>query len=207
MILKLNKAILKIAVVLLMLIGFCSFFSLGKKESESYQSKDFSEIIENGVEATSSEIEKLVATAVQFEKGNISIAQLQHQLTKTRNSFKKIEAVIAFYYPEHVKAYLNGAPLPHLDAFPMDENKKDDSYVMSPEAYKTSLPLDVLDTGHFRGKAKVVEPKGLQILDELIFSKNPEEEKEQILKLSQSLQQYFKPIKKAISHRVYFYDF
>ena len=130
MILKLNKAILKIAVVLLMLIGFCSFFSLGKKESESYQSKDFSEIIENGVEATSSEIEKLVATAVQFEKGNISIAQLQHQLTKTRNSFKKIEAVIAFYYPEHVKAYLNGAPLPHLDAFPMDENKKDDSYVM-----------------------------------------------------------------------------
>lgn len=203
-----NKVILKIAVILLILIESCSFFSLDKKESESYRSKEFSEIIENGVEATASEIEKLLATAVQFEKGNISIAQLQHQLTKTRNSFKKVEAVLAFYYPEHVKAYLNGAPLQHLDPFPMDENKKENSYyVMSPEAYRTSLPLDVLDTGHFRGKAKVVEPKGLQVLDELIFSENPEEEKEQILKLSQSLQQYFEPIKKAISHRVYFYDF
>lgn len=204
---KWSRGVFKIISIILLSVGVYSFIGHYQSQNEIYEPQDFSIIINNGAEELSSEIDQLVNAARLFKNEEISIEELQQQLKNTRNSFKKNEAALTFYYPEHIKAYINGAPLLHLDPFPIDQKSKSDYYTMSPEAYRVSLPLDELDTGHFRGKEKVVEPKGLQVLDELIFAEEAFEEKDYILQLAQHLQAYFAPIKTAVNQRIYFYDY
>jgi len=92
------------------------------------------------------------ATAFQFEK--ISLDSLQNSVAKTRINYKKIEFLLAFYYPEYVKEHINGAPLLFIK--------------------KGTSPV-------------VLEPEGLQVLDELVFSDEAPEEKNLIGALSKKL--------------------
>ncbi|WP_121666932.1 cytochrome-c peroxidase [Mesonia aquimarina] len=185
-----------------------------KEEADSYkvisveENESFKALIEKKVDTFSTEIDELVLISEKYKDASASLQALKNQLHKTRIAYKKIEAILTFYYPEHVKAYLNGAPLKHLDPFPIDEKYKEKGYyVMNATDYKKSLPLDLLDTEHYKGKPKVIHPKGLQMLDELVFSDEVTSNEEEILELAQNLQEYFQPIKKAISDRTYFYDF
>lgn len=172
--------------------------------NETYQ-VDFSSIIYRQVDQFGQEIDLLAMEAEKFQQKEISKQQLQEQLKQTRYAFKEAESVLSYYYPEHIKAYINGAPLPHPDPFPI---KKDapDYYVMTPEAYKKSLPLDLLETGHYLGKPRVAAPEGLQILDELIFAKG-ELEIHEIIQLSERLKSFFAPLEKHLKQRTFFYDF
>ncbi len=172
--------------------------------TEIYQ-VDFSSIIKRQVDQLGQEIDLLVLNAEKFQHKEISKKELQQQLQQTRYAFKKAEGALTYYYPEHIKAYVNGAPLPHPDPFPI---KKDapDYYVMSPEAYKKSLPLDVLEAGHYLGKPRVAAPEGLQTLDELIFAEN-ELDATKILQLSKRLKSFLIPLRKHMEERAFFYDF
>ncbi|MDR6299501.1 cytochrome-c peroxidase [Mesonia maritima] len=172
------------------------------------ETENFKILIEKKVDELSTEIDELVLISEKYKNASASLNAVKNQLHQTRISYKKIEAILTFYYPEHVKAYLNGAPLRHLDPFPVDEKYKEKGYyVMNATEYKKSLPLDLLDTEHYKGEPKVINPKGLQVLDELLFSEEATNKKEEILQLAQHLQEYFQPVKKAISSRTYFYDF
>jgi len=56
---------------------------------------------------------------------------------------------------------------------------------------------------------RIIEPIGLQVLDELVFGESPQEEKENILRLAKKLKQEFKDIKKyqysqPLQHRFVF---
>jgi len=90
----------------------------------------------------------------EYKFGKITTDSLQKTLANTRISYKKIEFLLAFHFPEYVKEHINGAPLLFIE----------------------------------RGTRPVVlEPEGLQVLDELIFSEEAEAEKVKIASLAKKL--------------------
>jgi len=96
----------------------------------------------------------LDSVANEFKFGRTAVDSLQKALANTRIKYKKIEFLLAFYYPEYVKEHINGAPLLFIK--------------------KGTSPV-------------VLEPEGLQVLDELIFSEEAEEEKILIASLAKKL--------------------
>ncbi|SHI99280.1 cytochrome c peroxidase [Mesonia phycicola] len=188
-------------IVFIISLGIClSNFT----KQEIYQ-KDFSSIVYKQVNRLSKEIDLLVLISEKFQKKELSKKDLQNQLQVTRYAFKRAEGVLTYYYPKHIQAYINGAPLPHPDPFPIKKNAPD-YYVMTPEAYKKSLPLDMLDLGHYSGKPRVAAPEGLQTLDELIFSED-NIDSQKIVRLTTRLQRFYIPLEKHIKNRKFFYDF
>lgn len=81
---------------------------------------------------------QLATTATAYKFKQVSLDTLQNTLRRTRIAYKKIEFLLAYYYPEYVDEHINGAPVLHI--------KRNDS------------------------RAVVVEPQGLQVLDELVSS-------------------------------------
>ncbi|WP_177230345.1 cytochrome-c peroxidase [Chitinophaga sp. CF118] len=75
-----------------------------------------------------------VSSAYKFNKA--SLDTLKATLSNTRKAYKKIEFLLAYYYPEYTEEHINGAPVLRLE--------RNDS------------------------RAVVMEPQGLQVLDELI---------------------------------------
>ncbi|MDD7887563.1 cytochrome-c peroxidase [Flavivirga sp. 57AJ16] len=169
---------------------------------------DYKKSINDNLNQLHVEIDKLYSVSLAFKNSSSSISELKTQITSTRNAYKKVEFIVAYFYPEHIKAYINGAPLKHVDPNPViDTSNNNGYYVVSPNEYAENLPLDERDKSHFITKTKVIDPVGLQILDELIFSDEANEQKDQILTLSKTLQADFKPIKIAFEKRNYITDF
>lgn len=100
-------------------------------------------------------VRELERFAVLFHKGDGSQNDLKSSLRSTRNTYKKNEFLFEYYYPNFIKASINGAPLYHLNPY--------------------------------TPKAKVEEPKGLQRLDELVYSEQAKGESERILLLTKKL--------------------
>lgn len=102
------------------------------------------------------EIENLKVVSEKTRAGEVSVEQLKSQLVKTRLSYKKLEFLLEYFYPEYVEEHINGAPLLHIETF--DTN-----------------PM-------------VIPPEGLQVLDEMIFADDFNENAKEIALLSLQLQ-------------------
>ena len=169
---------------------------------------DYKSILVADLEKFVQQIDTLQRVAIDFKANKTSVVDLRKCLSKTRLAYKRIAFMMDYFYPEHIKAYINGAPLKHMDPNPIDELYNDNSYYsVTPHAYAHALPLDYRDKSHFRGKMHVVNPVGLQVLDELVFSENPSAETETILKLVIKLKQDVFAIANAFKNRKYLKDF
>lgn len=182
--------------------------SLGSPDGGDPVQDDFRTVIAANMKLAGTEIDRLYQTALSYRYGQSSIEQLRAQLSIARNAYKKNEAVLEYYYPEHCKAYLNGAPLDHPDPLPIEKLAANEQYyILSPEEYARSLPLDELEAGHYKGKRKIVAAVGLQVLDEIVFSGQAQKQKEALVTLCDDLRQSFKTANTALARRNYFYDF
>ncbi|TRW24317.1 cytochrome-c peroxidase [Flavobacterium zepuense] len=205
-----NPVNFKVVKSILLLVCGCAvifhMYSFSDKDNE-YTQDEFRPLITKNVALLGAEINLLSKAAADYSNGTTSKKLLQQQHLKTRKAFKTVEGILEYYYPRHVKAYLNGPPLNHLDPYPVKEEYKEKGYyVVSPDEYSKSLVLDYLDTDHYRGERSVVAPEGLQALDELIFSEE-EIDKGLLIKLAAQLKHHFIAVQIAIDKRNYFYDF
>ncbi|WP_161567115.1 cytochrome-c peroxidase [Leeuwenhoekiella aestuarii] len=161
------------------------------------------ETVANQLETLEDELDSLQIVIQKFRKGILTEAFLRKQLSNTRNAYKQVESYVTYYFPEHEKAYINGAPIPHLDPYPVGQ--ADTAGVTD---YLNSQPLDDLDGGYFMdGGAKVLEPIGLQRLDELIYSDEVDSYREKLSRLIEVLQTKFEVLKEALLSRKYYHDY
>lgn len=199
---------LKFALPLLVIVSLFLLPRPGSGSSSDYFQDEFKPIITTGLTGFNNEIIKLNAAAGAYASGKASLAALRKQLSMTRKSYKNIETVLEYYYPKHCKAYINGAPLKHLDPYPVKEEYKSNTYyVLTPEQYSKNIPLDQLDTEHYRGEQHVIDPVGLQTLDEIIWGDEAEQSKKEIQLLTQKLADALPALITAVQQRNYFYDF
>ncbi|MGO3184499.1 MAG: cytochrome-c peroxidase [Aequorivita sp.] len=126
------------------------------------------ENLNNYLNDTSLELEKLDNTATSFKLDRVHADSLKIVLTNARLAYKKIEFYISYYHPDYVGKYLNGAPL-----------------------------LKIAKSGN---QPTVIPPEGLQVLDELIYSENPSEEKVQIAALSKKVKSQFNILASALQN-------
>ncbi|MFD1552507.1 cytochrome-c peroxidase [Putridiphycobacter roseus] len=77
--------------------------------------------------------EELSAVANAFKLGKTNVANLKSTLLKTRMAYKRVEFVLAYFYPSFTEAHINGAPLLHT------ENGGENAILSKPEG------LQVLD--------------------------------------------------------------
>lgn len=176
--------------------------------SSDYFQDEFKPIITSGLKSFNDETIKLNAVATDYANGKTSLTNLRIQLATTRKAYKNIETVLEYYYPKHCKAYINGAPLKHLDPYPVKEEFNSNTYyVVTPEQYSKDIPLDQLDTEHYRGEQRVIDPVGLQTLDELISADEAPQSKKGIQGLTQKLTNALPALISAVHQRNYFYDF
>lgn len=159
-------------------------------------------------ENITSQIVVLNEKARAFKAGEIDEKELQEQLKATRNAYKKIESILTYYYPEHVTAYINGAPLQHLDPYPLKEGAQKNNYYGSVDDYLNSVPLDKLETGHYKGEnAPIIDPVGLQRLDEIIFTDEVFTSQDRIVELCKQLQVKYDVVEHDLNLKKYYYDF
>ncbi len=183
------------------------FWNQNGVSKSDYSENEFRQIINFQAKNLAVEIDKLETITISYQNKSVTVEQLRNQLKKTRLSFKKVECILEYYYPKHVKSFINGPPLDHSDPFPMEEQDSTGNhyYKLGPVEYKKSQPLDHLDTNRYRGPQKVIAPVGLQVLDEMIFSDeiiNADE----VLKLVTDLKDNYVILVKTLEMRNYFYD-
>lgn len=154
-------------------------------------------------------INQLHHTAELYALGEASLEALQNQLKETRIAYKRVESITTYYFPEHEKYYINGAPLEHADPYPIgDDYKGKNYYGIAPEAYVNALPLDQMEAGHYLdGSVHIIEPVGLQRLDEIICTEEALTNKEKITELTKDLQIKFFVLKSELQKRKYYHDF
>jgi len=191
---------------LLFLAPALLFFNLQFSTNDDYFQDDFRQIISKNVKDLSKEIDSLNQIAFDFKTNQASLKQLQKQLQNTRKSYKKVEFALEYYFPKHIKYYINGAPLNHLDPFPIKENAAN-YYGISPKEYAKSQPLDHLNTDHYKDDQRVVAPVGLQVLDELVFSDEAVSSKDEIQQLTFELKESFQVLELGIKKRNFFYEY
>jgi cytochrome c peroxidase len=93
----------------------------------------------------------LEQTAQAYQTGRISIDSLQATVTRTRLHYKRVEFILAYYYPEYVEEYINGAPLLHLERYdtrPIVRNPEGlqtlDELIYAADAKEQSLQITTL---------------------------------------------------------------
>lgn len=150
------------------------------------------------------QVEALQQNAQAYAAGQLSLPAFKQQLLKTRASYKGIEYIVEYYYPEHTKEHLNGPPLFHADPYPHNTGSY---YSMPAEEYVNSAPLDYLEKDHYLDSPKVIAPRGLQVLDELIFSEEIATEKQQALQLAGELKKKWTIVMQALEKRKFFLPF
>ena len=129
-----------------------AFFSFASESSyHDIPLKVNKQLLEKYADDLNTSVQQLDRVADVFQLGKTPLDSLQKALASTRLHYKKIEFVLAFYYPEYVKEHLNGAPLLFIK--------------------KGTSPT-------------VLEPEGLQVLDELVFSDEAEASKVHIAALT-----------------------
>lgn len=146
----------------------------------------------------------LNAAAGSYANGTGSIEALRAQLAAARRSYKGIEYIVEYYYPEHTKEYLNGPPLFHIDPYPHTSGAY---YALPADVYVNSMPLDYLDRDHYRDTSRVIAPRGLQVLDELVFSADTALCRNEILPLVDELSVKWNVVVTALTKRKYFRRF
>lgn len=173
--------------------------------TSGYYQDEFRPVVNSQAANLESEINTLNTIAIAYKEKAVTLKQLRAQLAKTRIAFKKAECILEYYYPKHVKSYINGPPLYHLDPYPVKEEFNTNNYYgLTPQEYAKTLPIDQLNTDHYRGVQRVVPPVGLQVLDETIFG--DEADFTAILALTADLKERYTVMLKAVEFRNYYYD-
>lgn len=95
--------------------------------------------------------------AINFQRDERSLEQLQAAHLQARLAFKKVEYLLEYYDHEGTKRLLNGPPLPSVEP---------------------KVP-----------EVRILEPVGLQVLDELVFGDQPKEASDEIIDLINQLYQ------------------
>lgn len=152
------------------------------------------------------ETRALVSVARAFQDGRATEAALQAQLKRTRLAYKRVEFMLEYYYPEHIKAYVNGPPLPHPDPYPYREIPLPVAFYDNSD-YINIAPLDSQEPNAFLKPRNVVEPQGLQVLDEIVFSENARSEVEKTVQLAEALVERSRIVVQALSKRKYIEDY
>jgi cytochrome c peroxidase len=186
--------------VAIILLGVLFQLSFRKNEVEPA----IRSIIMKQANLFSVQVDVLHQAALDFATRKITLATLRQQLQRTRTSYKGIEYIVEYYYPEHVKEHLNGPPLYHADPYPHNTGSY---YTMPAEEYVNSAPLDYLERDHYLGSPKVIAPRGLQVLDELIFSEEVAEQKQQVQQLTGELKKKWAIVLQALEKRKYYQPF
>jgi cytochrome c peroxidase len=150
------------------------------------------------------QVEALQRCAHDYASGKLQLPALRQQLLKTRASYKGIEYIVEYYYPEHVKEHINGPPLFHADPYPHNTGSY---YSMPAEEYVNSAPLDYLEKDHYLDSPKVIAPRGLQVLDDLIFSDEIDAQKQQAVQLASELKTKWAIVMQALEKRKFFLPF
>lgn len=150
------------------------------------------------------QVEALQQSAQAYAAGKLPLPTFKQQLLKTRASYKGIEYIVEYYYPEHTKEHLNGPPLFHADPYPHNTGSY---YSMPAEEYVNSAPLDYLEKDHYLDSPKVIAPRGLQVLDELIFSEEIATQKQEALQLANELKKKWAIVMQALEKRKFFLPF
>lgn len=172
-----------------------------------YYEDEFRPVLVAQANTLANEIDMLNSTAVAYRQGTANLKQLRVQLTKTRLTFKRAEGILEYYFPKHIKSYINGPPLNHLDPYPVKEEFNTNHYYgISPAAYSKTLPIDQLNTDHYRGQQRVVAPVGLQVLDEMVFADEDDIVPEEVVKLTDNLKETYAVLVKEVEFRNYFYE-
>ncbi len=73
-----------------------------------------SELTAENSQAFQSAIQNLSQVADEFQMGRRSQRELQVAVSAVRLSYKKIEFLLEYYYPDFVEEHINGAPLLHI---------------------------------------------------------------------------------------------
>ncbi|MFD2602688.1 cytochrome-c peroxidase [Flavobacterium suzhouense] len=197
---------LKLSFPILICVIIAWFFPSFHHTQCEYYSDHFRNIIVSQTDLLNQEIISLNNVAVLYRQGDGTLKQLRQQLIKTRLAFKRTEGVLEYYFPKHIKSYINGAPLHHLDPYPVKEEFNTNNYYgISPEAYSKTLPIDHLNTDHYRGAQRVVAPVGLQVLDETVFADGDVDAGE-VVKLTAGLKDTYATLVEAVKKRNYFYE-
>lgn len=110
-----------------------------------------------GVKQLETEIQRLYQAAQDYRAGRGALTSLQAQVSATRKAYKTIEYILEYYHPTYIKEHINGPPLDHLDPYPHRD-----------------LPA-------------VVTPRGLQVLDEQVYSEEANQHREEIANLVSEL--------------------
>ncbi len=116
-------------------------------------------------------IAKLKQVAEAYNEQILPLDSLKSAVSQTRASYKRVEFLIVYSYPDYVESRINGAPLLHIN--------------------------------RHGSRAGVVQPEGLQVLDELIFGDEPEEEKQEIASLANTLVNSYTTLKKDFDKKKY----
>lgn len=196
-----------IAIPVFIAVLFAGFKTL-KPKPVIYEASAFRNNILDNVNDFALACEELKQAAAQFEQGKTNIKALQEKVLHTRLVYKRSEMVLEYYFPKHCKAYLNGAPLLHPDPYPTDEKYNNKNYYgVTPKEYSKNIPLDQIDIEHYKGARRIIDPEGLQAIDELVFSDEATESAQQISKLAVKLADAVPAIQAGVTNRNYFYDF
>ncbi|WP_179354385.1 cytochrome-c peroxidase [Winogradskyella vidalii] len=199
-------------VVLLAGVGF-GLFGFINQDNRTYISNDYNDyykiFIDSELEKLEQQIDILNTMAIDLDSSKKSIKKVQNQCLNTRKAFKRIEGVLMYYYPKHINAYINGAPLNHVSPLSTSQDfEKGNYYLGSIENYKNSLPLDMLEAGHYSGETySILAPAGLQRIDELLFSEEAFHYKDELLKLTAQLKVTFKIVHQSMALRKYYFNF
>jgi len=173
--------------------------------TSGYYQDEFRPVVNHQAFALAKEIEKLNTVAEGYSQKSATLKQLRDQVAKTRIAFKQAECILEYYYPKHIKSYINGPPLNHLDPYPVKEEFHDNNYYgLTPQEYSKTQPIDHLNTDHYRGAPRVVAPVGLQVLDETVFGDAIEANA--VLQLTANLKERYAILVKAVEFRNYYYD-
>ena len=191
------KRLLTITVILVFIFSQTSFRS-------NDAGPDLRSIIIEQAKLFTVQVEALQQSAGAYAAGKLSLSAFKQQLLNTRTSYKGIEYIVEYYYPEHTKEHLNGPPLFHADPYPHNTGSY---YAMPADEYVNSAPLDYLEKDHYLDSPKVIAPRGLQVLDELIFSEEIASQKQQALQLASELKTKWAIVMLALEKRKFFLPF
>lgn len=192
------KRLLTITVILVFILSQTAF------RSKDAGGTDLRSIIIEQAKLFTVQVDALQLSAQAYATGKLSLPAFKQQLLKTRTSYKGIEYIVEYYYPEHTKEHLNGPPLFHADPYPHNTGSY---YSMPAEEYVNSAPLDYLEKDHYLDSPKVIAPRGLQVLDELIYSDEIATEKQQALQLAGELKKKWAIVMLALEKRKFFLPF
>lgn len=165
---------------------------------------DIRSIILEQAKSFTIQVDALQQSARAYAAGKSSLTALRQQLLKTRNSYKGIELIVEYYYPEHIKEHINGPPLYHADPYPHNTASY---YSMPAEEYVNSAPLDYLEKDHYLDSPKVIAPRGLQVLDELLFASEAGIRKQDVMQLTGDLNKKWDIIMQALEKRKFYQPF